>query len=106
MHCFEIRTANVDYYVGEDQLYGVKDPTKVIMPPLDTGIGTHLAKSWETTIRQSLMPVTPQTNIPSKTEYKRCTKIKTLSHFLCVQFLCVCLLSQGKMTREKIESQR
>ncbi|XP_021946314.1 serine/threonine-protein kinase D3 isoform X1 [Folsomia candida] len=66
MHCFEIRTANVDYYIGtpdgEDPLYGAKDLTKATPPP-ETGIGTHLAKSWETAIRAALMPITPQASI-------------------------------------------
>ncbi len=65
MHCFEIRTANLDYFVGEDPLFGTKDPTKITMPPQETGIGSHLAKSWETAIRQALMPVTPQGNSSS-----------------------------------------
>ncbi|PSN49780.1 Serine/threonine-protein kinase D1 [Blattella germanica] len=58
MHCFELRTANVDYFVGEDPLYGQKDTTGIALPPPDCGIGAHLAKSWETSIRQALMPVT------------------------------------------------
>ncbi|CAL8111585.1 unnamed protein product [Orchesella dallaii] len=62
MHCFEIRTANLDYFVGEDPLFGTRDSTKITMPPQETGIGSHLAKSWETAIRQALMPVTPQGN--------------------------------------------
>jgi hypothetical protein len=63
MHCFELRTTNVDYYVGEDPLYGQKDATGVTLPPADSGVGAHLAKSWETSIRQALMPVTSH---PSK----------------------------------------
>jgi protein kinase D len=58
MHCFELRTTNVDYYVGEDPLYGQKDATGITLPPADSGVGAHLAKSWETSIRQALMPVT------------------------------------------------
>ncbi|KAJ4440673.1 hypothetical protein ANN_08821 [Periplaneta americana] len=58
MHCFELRTANVDYFVGEDPLYGQKDATSVTLSHADTGVGAHLAKSWETSIRQALMPVT------------------------------------------------
>ncbi|XP_021940164.1 serine/threonine-protein kinase D3 [Zootermopsis nevadensis] len=58
MHCFELRTANVDYYVGEDPLYGQKDASRITLPPADSGVGAHLAKSWETSIRQALMPVT------------------------------------------------
>lgn len=56
----------MDYYIGtpdgEDPLYGAKDLTKATPPP-ETGIGTHLAKSWETAIRAALMPITPQASI-------------------------------------------
>ncbi|XP_046421888.1 serine/threonine-protein kinase D3 isoform X1 [Neodiprion virginianus] len=55
MHCFELRTANVDYYVGEDPLHSGATGQ---MPPQESGVGAHLAKSWETSIRQALMPVT------------------------------------------------
>ncbi|XP_030745104.1 serine/threonine-protein kinase D3 isoform X2 [Sitophilus oryzae] len=58
MHCFEIRTANVDYFVGQDPLYDLQDGNSVNLPPPDSGIGAYLAKSWETTIRQALLPVT------------------------------------------------
>lgn len=62
MHCFELRTANIDYYVGEDPLYGAqKEGTVAILPPADSGVGAHLAKSWETSIRQALMPVSATT---------------------------------------------
>lgn len=59
MHCFEIRTANIDYFVGEDPLYGIVQGGKasIVMPPSESGIGAHIARSWETTIRQALMPV-------------------------------------------------
>ncbi|XP_040172323.1 serine/threonine-protein kinase D3 [Anopheles arabiensis] len=59
LHCFEIRTAAVDYYVGQDPLYNMKhhaDPV-LALPPPDSGVGAYLAKSWETAIRQALMPV-------------------------------------------------
>lgn len=63
MHCFELRTANIDYYVGEDPLHpGVREGSVAILPPEDSGVGVHLAKSWETCIRQALMPVTSSTN--------------------------------------------
>ncbi|XP_044264350.1 serine/threonine-protein kinase D3 isoform X2 [Tribolium madens] len=58
MHCFEIRTANVDYFVGQDPLYDLQDGNNVNLPPPDSGVGAYLAKSWETSIRQALMPVT------------------------------------------------
>ena len=48
-HCFEIRTANVDFFVGED----AKDAKD-----LSSGVGSDLAKMWEIAIRQALMPVT------------------------------------------------
>lgn len=58
-HCFEIRTANVDYYVGQDPLNALKYGEPMLsLPPPDSGVGAYLAKSWETAIRQALMPVT------------------------------------------------
>jgi protein kinase D len=39
-YCFELKTNNIDYYVGED---------------------IEIAKTWESAIRQALMPVTPST---------------------------------------------
>lgn len=53
-HCFELRTANVDYYVGEEVSGGVGGQ----VPAPESGVGAHLARSWETSIRQALMPVT------------------------------------------------
>ncbi|XP_049545517.1 serine/threonine-protein kinase D3 [Anopheles darlingi] len=58
LHCFEIRTATVEYYVGQDPLYNVKQNGPMLtLPPPDSGVGAYLAKSWETAIRQALMPV-------------------------------------------------
>lgn len=54
-HCFEIRTANVDYFVGLDP---ISDGEELILPPCNSGVGAYIAKSWETEIRQALMPVT------------------------------------------------
>jgi hypothetical protein len=71
MHCFELRTTNVDYYVGEDPLYGQKDATGITLPPADSGVGAHLAKSWETSIRQALMPVTSHPSKHSATLLRR-----------------------------------
>lgn len=59
MHCFEIRTANIDYFVGQEPLFGLRDGDPMNLPPPDSGIGAYLAKSWETAIRQALLPVTP-----------------------------------------------
>lgn len=58
MHCFELRTANVDYFVGEEPV-AVKDKAPLLNPP-ETGVGLDLAKVWENEIRKALMPVTPQ----------------------------------------------
>lgn len=58
MHCFEIRTANIDYFVGQDPLHDLQERNSVTLPPPDSGIGAYLARSWETSIRQALMPVT------------------------------------------------
>ncbi len=57
-HCFQIRTPNIDYYVGQDPLLTYKAGENLVLPPPDSGIGAHLAKSWETAIRQAMMPVT------------------------------------------------
>lgn len=57
-HCFQIRTTNVDFFVGQDPLLTYRVGESLILPPPDSGIGAHLAKSWETAIRQALMPVT------------------------------------------------
>ncbi|KAK9497813.1 hypothetical protein O3M35_003733 [Rhynocoris fuscipes] len=45
-HCFEIKTAQLEFYVGEDIDYGSGE------------CDAHMAKSWENAIRQALMPVT------------------------------------------------
>ncbi|CAG9834220.1 unnamed protein product [Diabrotica balteata] len=57
MHCFEIRTANIDYFVGQDPLFNLQDGNLVNLPPPDSGVGAYLAKSWETSIRQAIVPV-------------------------------------------------
>lgn len=57
-HCFQIRTTNVDYFVGQDPLLSYKVGEPLLIPPVHSGIGAHLAKSWEITIRQAMMPVT------------------------------------------------
>lgn len=68
-HCFLIRTTNIDYFVGQDPLLTYKPGEPLILPPPDSGIGAHLAKSWETSIRQALMPVTANSkSFDSKTK--------------------------------------
>ncbi|XP_061384456.1 serine/threonine-protein kinase D1 isoform X3 [Danaus plexippus] len=55
MHCFEMRTANLDYLVGVDPAWGGAGGA---LPPPDSGVGAYLARSWETALRQALMPHT------------------------------------------------
>ncbi|XP_076031444.1 serine/threonine-protein kinase D3 isoform X2 [Oratosquilla oratoria] len=63
IHCFELRTANVDYFVGEEA-YGRKDGPPQVNPP-ESGLGAYLAKGWESEIRKALMPVTPKSSAPA-----------------------------------------
>ncbi|XP_063831177.1 serine/threonine-protein kinase D1 [Ostrinia nubilalis] len=58
MHCFEVRTANVDYMVGVDPSWQLPPAAAPPLPPPDSGVGAYLARSWETAVRQALMPVT------------------------------------------------
>nr|XP_045624844.1 serine/threonine-protein kinase D3-like isoform X3 [Procambarus clarkii] len=60
IHCFELRTANVDYFVGEEPI-AKKDGAPIVNAP-ETGLGIYLAKVWENEIRKALMPVTPQSS--------------------------------------------
>ena len=62
MHCFEIRTANVDFFVGED----VSQVSSLLchqygIPEIDCQDGAvsepDYMKSWESAIRQAFMPV-------------------------------------------------
>ncbi|KAJ0173412.1 hypothetical protein K1T71_010561 [Dendrolimus kikuchii] len=55
MHCFEVRTANVDYMVGVDPGAGARAAS---YPPPDSGVGAYVARSWETALRHAIMPVT------------------------------------------------
>ncbi|XP_068157029.1 serine/threonine-protein kinase D3 [Drosophila tropicalis] len=57
-YCFELCMPNLSYFVGQDPLLGVKDEQAVRLPPPDSGIGSDIAKSWETSIRQAYMHVT------------------------------------------------
>lgn len=59
-HCFEIRTANLDYFVGLDP---ISEGEELILPPCNSGVGAYIARSWETEIRQALMPVTSNSKL-------------------------------------------
>uniref|UniRef100_A0AAX7V0Q1 Serine/threonine-protein kinase n=1 Tax=Astatotilapia calliptera TaxID=8154 RepID=A0AAX7V0Q1_ASTCA len=49
-HCFELITATMCYFVGED-------PNTLPSVAPNSGIGREVAKAWESAIRQALMPV-------------------------------------------------
>ena len=49
VHCFKIRTANVDFFVGEDSTSSESDA--------DSGAGKENSKLWETAIKAAFMPV-------------------------------------------------
>ena len=59
-HVFEIRLANMVYYVGEDPTCGGKEAA--IVNSVESGVGLEQALHWEAAIRQALMPVTPQSS--------------------------------------------
>ncbi|XP_037294272.1 serine/threonine-protein kinase D1 [Manduca sexta] len=66
MHCFELRTANVDYMVGVEEACGGAAGAGAAgaggvagaLPPPDSGVGAYVARSWETAVRHALLPVT------------------------------------------------
>ncbi|XP_027565155.1 serine/threonine-protein kinase D1 isoform X2 [Neopelma chrysocephalum] len=57
-HCFEISTANIVYYVGEniENLSSVPLNSSVI----SSGVGIDVARMWEMAIQHALMPVIPK----------------------------------------------
>ncbi|MEQ2212171.1 hypothetical protein XENOCAPTIV_026632, partial [Xenoophorus captivus] len=59
-HCFEIITATMVYYVGENNGSHYHSPALAA-----SGVGVEVAQGWEKAIRQALMPVTPQPSVAS-----------------------------------------
>ncbi|XP_066550635.1 serine/threonine-protein kinase D1 [Amia ocellicauda] len=57
-HCFEITTANVVYYVGENLVNAANMPANNNV--LISGIGQDVARMWEMAIQHALMPVIPK----------------------------------------------
>lgn len=57
-HCFEVITANMVYYVGEDN--GGLHQNPVLGA---SGVGRDVGQSWEKAIRQAMMPVTPKASV-------------------------------------------
>lgn len=56
-YCFELKLAALSYFVGQDPLAGVREEQAVRLPPPESGIGTDIAKSWETSIKQAYIHV-------------------------------------------------
>ncbi|KAF3844678.1 hypothetical protein F7725_007841 [Dissostichus mawsoni] len=59
-HCFEVITATMVYYVGENNCSLYHSPALAA-----SGVGMDVAQGWEKAIRQALMPVTPQPSVPA-----------------------------------------
>lgn len=57
-HCFEVITANMVYYVGEDHGGLHHNPALAA-----SGVGRDVGQSWEKAIRQAMMPVTPKASV-------------------------------------------
>ncbi|XP_071324201.1 serine/threonine-protein kinase D3-like isoform X1 [Trachinotus anak] len=57
-HCFEVITANMVYYVGEDNGSPYHNPVLAA-----SGVGRDVGQSWEKAIRQAMMPVTPKASV-------------------------------------------
>ncbi|KAM9339590.1 serine/threonine-protein kinase D3-like [Symphorus nematophorus] len=57
-HCFEVITANMVYYVGEDNSSLYHNPMLAA-----SGVGRDVGQSWEKAIRQAMMPVTPKASV-------------------------------------------
>ncbi|KAL1790923.1 serine serine/threonine-protein kinase D1 isoform X2 [Sigmodon hispidus] len=56
-HCFEITTANIVYYVGEDVVNPSSPPPNSVFT---SGTGADVARMWEVAIQHALMPVIPK----------------------------------------------
>uniref|UniRef100_A0A665UJU4 Serine/threonine-protein kinase n=1 Tax=Echeneis naucrates TaxID=173247 RepID=A0A665UJU4_ECHNA len=57
-HCFEVITASMVYYVGEDNGGLYNNPVLAA-----SGVGRDVGQSWEKAIRQAMMPVTPKASV-------------------------------------------
>lgn len=57
-HCFEITTANIVYYVGENLENRSSIPLNNSV--LTSGVGLDVARMWEMAIQHALMPVIPK----------------------------------------------
>jgi|SRR6218665_499829 len=61
-YVFEIHiSGDTIYYIGEDPSSG--DSSENVVTSTESGIGREQALSWESAVRQALMPVTPQPSL-------------------------------------------
>uniref|UniRef100_A0A6I8Q3U7 Serine/threonine-protein kinase n=2 Tax=Xenopus tropicalis TaxID=8364 RepID=A0A6I8Q3U7_XENTR len=67
-HCFEITTANVVYYVGENLPQPVPPDMGNVM--LTSGAGLDIARMWEIAIQHALMPVNPKGANDGSTQHR------------------------------------
>uniref|UniRef100_A0A3Q4GMQ2 Serine/threonine-protein kinase n=1 Tax=Neolamprologus brichardi TaxID=32507 RepID=A0A3Q4GMQ2_NEOBR len=65
-HCFELITATMCYFVGEDPNTLPSTPPSPSQVAPNSGIGREVAKAWESAIRQALMPVIFQDAPPAE----------------------------------------
>lgn len=54
MHCFELKTTNLEYYVGGKEC---SSAVEINVEDTANGAWTKSEKSWENTIKHALMPV-------------------------------------------------
>ncbi|XP_032811740.2 serine/threonine-protein kinase D1-like isoform X1 [Petromyzon marinus] len=63
-HCFEVTTANMLYFVGENPVTVTGAAAVMSYGLPSSGVGTEVARTWEMAIRQALMPVLSQGAAP------------------------------------------
>lgn len=96
-HCFEIITATMVYYVGENNGSHYHSPALAA-----SGVGIEVAQGWEKAIRQALMPVTPQPSVASAAgQGKDHSKFK-IYQLSCARSIAFCL-DEG-MSENKLEN--
>ena len=74
-HVFEIRTTSTVFFVGEDP---TREDEEVVVSH-ESGIGREQAQHWEHSIRQALMPVTPQPSSEAEPKSQCLTVVLTFN---------------------------
>ncbi|KAH0505172.1 Serine/threonine-protein kinase D1 [Microtus ochrogaster] len=88
-HCFEITTANVVYYVGENVVTPSSPPPNNSV--FTSGIGADVARMWEVAIQHALMPVIPKgSSVGSGTNMHKPKVDERLSYLIPVANSIVC----------------